>query len=159
MPMSRFHGGTAEMSLPSTSTRPAFAWAKPAITRSRVDFPEPEGPSKAKNSPGSMVRLMSRSTSVFPNARAMSRNSTLTLAMVALIECLQRFEAQAACAHDAMRDIGAEPDQQHRDHAERGAGSAPDDRLHVKVDAVGCRRVRGGGHQHQGGGNFDRGSE
>ena len=85
MPMSRFHGGTAEMSLPSTSTRPERGRANPAITRSSVDFPEPEGPSSAKNSPGSMARLILRSTSVLPNASAMSWNSTLTLAMFAYL--------------------------------------------------------------------------
>nr|WP_246227176.1 hypothetical protein [Propioniciclava coleopterorum] len=30
---------------------------KPAIMRSVVDFPQPDGPSRVKNSPSAMVRL------------------------------------------------------------------------------------------------------
>jgi hypothetical protein len=39
---------------------------KPAISRSSVLLPLPDGPSSAKNSPGSMSRLTSFSTSVLP---------------------------------------------------------------------------------------------
>src|SRR5690606_34654538 len=41
------------MGLPSTSTRPAEAGVKPAITLSTVDLPQPEGPMMETNSPGS----------------------------------------------------------------------------------------------------------
>ena len=66
MPMSRFHGGIAVTSAPSTRSAPDCGWLKPAIMRSRVDLPEPEGPSRAKNSPGAMSRVTSRSTGVVP---------------------------------------------------------------------------------------------
>jgi hypothetical protein len=66
MPTLRRCGGVPLMSLPSTSSSPRWCWLKPAISRSRVDLPEPEGPSRAKNSPGSMSRLTSFSTSVLP---------------------------------------------------------------------------------------------
>ena len=55
MPTLRFHGGTPVTSRPPISSRPDWCWLKPAMRRSSVDLPEPEGPSSAKNSPGSTV--------------------------------------------------------------------------------------------------------
>ena len=66
MPTLRFHGTTPVTSLPPTSSSPAWCRAKPAMRRSSVDLPEPEGPRMAKNSPGSTVSVMSRSTGVLP---------------------------------------------------------------------------------------------
>src|SRR5688572_2613253 len=45
-----------------------------------VDFPQPEGPSSATNSPSSMVRLMPGITSTSPKRFATLRNSTLAIA-------------------------------------------------------------------------------
>ena len=53
-----------------------------AIKRSNVDFPEPDGPSSAKNSPGVIVRLIFFNTSVVPYDRLTSRHSTLTFFMM-----------------------------------------------------------------------------
>ena len=46
------------MSLPFSFTEPESGVSKPAIILNTVVFPEPEGPSSVKNSPG----LISRST-------------------------------------------------------------------------------------------------
>ena len=48
---SRAYGGSRETSLPPSSTVPSSGRSKPAITRSVVVLPEPEGPSIVKNSP------------------------------------------------------------------------------------------------------------
>ena len=66
MPTSRFHGGRVEMSVPPISTRPVWAVLNPAIRRKSVVLPQPEGPRKAKNSPGSIERFTSFSTGVEP---------------------------------------------------------------------------------------------
>ena len=66
MPTSRFHGGSGATSWPSSSTLPVCAWAKPAISLSRVVFPQPDGPRKAKNSPGWIESATSFSTWVDP---------------------------------------------------------------------------------------------
>jgi hypothetical protein len=66
MPTSRFHGGRSATSWPSIRTCPVCACAKPAISRSKVVLPQPDGPRKAKNSPGEMARFMSFSTGVLP---------------------------------------------------------------------------------------------
>ncbi len=55
MPTSRFHGGRRERSRPPTSTSPLCAWLKPAMSRSRVVLPQPDGPRNAKNSPGRIM--------------------------------------------------------------------------------------------------------
>ncbi|CFN73160.1 Uncharacterised protein [Bordetella pertussis] len=66
MPILRSQGGVAPMSRPSTSSCPWLCRLKPAIRRSRVDLPDPDGPSRAKNSPGSIWMLMSLRTSFLP---------------------------------------------------------------------------------------------
>jgi hypothetical protein len=46
------------MSRPANSIVPALWSSKPAIIRSVVVLPEPEGPSRVKNSPASISRSM-----------------------------------------------------------------------------------------------------
>src|SRR5688572_33346762 len=133
MPTSRFHGGMPVTSRPAMRMRPDWASAKPAISRSSVDFPDPEGPSRAKNSPGSTVTLTSRRTGVAPYERWMPDTSTRTLSIGP-----QRGE-------QAVRCIGADHHDRDREHAERGTRPATRDALHVKVDAVGHRRLARGG--------------
>jgi hypothetical protein len=55
----RLCGGTPDMSVPSSMILPAVGCSKPAISRSVVVLPQPEGPSREKNSPLSTVRSMS----------------------------------------------------------------------------------------------------
>src|SRR5215469_7082675 len=52
MPTRRSRGERARKSWPSNCTPPASGVSSPAITRSSVVLPEPEGPSSARNSPG-----------------------------------------------------------------------------------------------------------
>src|SRR5260370_25179240 len=53
------------MSVPSSRIRPAVGCSNPAISRSVVVFPHPDGPSSEKNSPLSTVRsTLSTATSV-----------------------------------------------------------------------------------------------
>ncbi|MNC92395.1 hypothetical protein D3C83_88140 [compost metagenome] len=66
MPILRSHGGTRVTSSPPTRIAPDSGCRKPASSRSSVDLPEPEGPSRAKNSPGSIAMLTSESTCVRP---------------------------------------------------------------------------------------------
>jgi hypothetical protein len=57
----RSYGGLRVTSVPWSWTEPESASSKPAITRSVVVLPEPDGPSIVKNSPG-MISSESRST-------------------------------------------------------------------------------------------------
>ena len=49
--------------LPSIRISPEVAGCKPAIKWSRVDLPQPEGPTMQRNSPGLTFRLMSSKAS------------------------------------------------------------------------------------------------
>ena len=50
-----------------TTTHPASGCSKPAIIRSSVVLPQPDGPSTARSSPGSMSRFSSRTALTEPN--------------------------------------------------------------------------------------------
>src|SRR5437763_5608263 len=62
----RSPGGSPSIRSPSSHTSPESALSRPAMMRSRVDLPDPEGPRKAMNSRSSRVRLTSSSTGVAP---------------------------------------------------------------------------------------------
>ena len=49
--MPRFWGGTGVTSSPPITTEPASGCSSPATIRSSVDFPEPDGPSRATSDP------------------------------------------------------------------------------------------------------------
>ena len=65
MPMS---GIGLVTSRPSTETVPAVAGRSPATMRSRVDLPQPLGPTRETNSPASTDREMPASASTGPLA-------------------------------------------------------------------------------------------
>src|SRR4051794_40604689 len=75
--MSRLLAGVREMSLPSTRTWPEVGWSKPASRRSAVVLPQPEGPSRASSSPGSIVRSRPSSADIEPKTRRTLRYSTV----------------------------------------------------------------------------------
>ena len=60
MPALRFHGGNSVTSWPASRTRPAVGSMKPATMRKVVVLPQPEGPSRTRNSPSAMVSETSR---------------------------------------------------------------------------------------------------
>ena len=62
MPMSRRCTGVSVTSSPPTTMRPASGSSKPAIMRRLVVLPQPDGSSRAKNSPGCTVRSMQSTT-------------------------------------------------------------------------------------------------
>src|ERR1700722_12204436 len=68
-------------SLPSSSTRPRVACARPPITCSIVDFPHPDGPMIETNSPGMISMLTPRSagTSTLPCRYTFHRFSVLSM--------------------------------------------------------------------------------
>src|SRR5690606_2576447 len=53
----RWKAGTPCIGRPRSSTSPSSGCSKPAIMRRVVVLPQPEGPSRAKNSPSAMSRL------------------------------------------------------------------------------------------------------
>src|SRR5512142_2215640 len=57
--MPRARGGRSVTTLPPMSTSPRVGSSSPAIIRRSVDFPEPDGPGKTRNSPSRVTRLTS----------------------------------------------------------------------------------------------------
>ena len=64
----RWFGGTIVTSLPSMWMFPRVGTSKPASIRSRVVFPQPEGPSSEKNSPCSISKFASLTARTDPKS-------------------------------------------------------------------------------------------
>jgi len=58
MAMSRSAGSTSLTTRPSMSILPEVVVSRPAIMRSSVDLPQPEGPTSTQNWPSPTSRLM-----------------------------------------------------------------------------------------------------
>src|SRR5579884_1669325 len=65
--MSRSLGSTWFTTCPSIATVPALTVSRPATMRSRVDLPQPEGPTTTTSSPSATSQLMPCTTSRPPN--------------------------------------------------------------------------------------------
>src|SRR4026208_164663 len=76
MAMSRSRGRTSFTSLPSISIVPFSMSSSPAMVLSRVDLPQPEGPTSTVNSPDETWRLTPRSTSTGPKRLCSPRITT-----------------------------------------------------------------------------------
>src|SRR5688572_7740789 len=79
--MPRRSGGSRVMSRPPTEMRPALTATKPEIARSSVVLPQPDGPSRATNSPAATASDTFFSTGVAPYATSRSATSRVALAM------------------------------------------------------------------------------
>src|SRR5688572_14121256 len=64
----RLDGASSVMSLPSMRMAPDVRSSRPAIMRSSVDLPQPEGPTKTTNSPFLMSRLAPGMMTTSPKA-------------------------------------------------------------------------------------------
>src|SRR5690554_6234507 len=62
------------MSTPPKATLPVSAYSRPAMMRSRVVLPDPEGPSRAISSPESILRLTVSSARKAPKRLLMLRS-------------------------------------------------------------------------------------
>src|SRR5471032_3212119 len=69
MPMSRTWAGSLSMRLAPKRISPPSSSLKPAIMRSRVVLPQPDGPSRVKNSPCSTVRVTLSTARTVPKVR------------------------------------------------------------------------------------------
>ena len=71
MAMPRLAGGTRVMSRPPMLSVPSLILSNPAIMRSSVLLPQPEGPTNTQNSPGATCRSRSWMTSWSPKRLTM----------------------------------------------------------------------------------------
>ena len=73
--------GVRPTSIPSMKTEPRSGCSSPAMMRSSVDLPQPDGPSRAKNSPVSIRSETPASAVTAPNRLQIP--STLTASVMA----------------------------------------------------------------------------
>ncbi|MDT4884476.1 hypothetical protein FQZ97_1206220 [compost metagenome] len=66
MAMPRFTGSAVVMSSPSMKRLPPVIGSSPAMQRSSVDLPQPDGPTRTTNSPLSIARSALRMISRLP---------------------------------------------------------------------------------------------
>src|SRR5260370_19135146 len=110
----RLVGGSDVTSAPSIRMRPDVTSSSPAIRRSNVDLPQPDGPTKTTNSPSAISRLMSGIAANSPNALRTPSRVMLPMASSSF------HGAKGEAAHQALLREPAE--HQDRPDRERGRG-------------------------------------
>ena len=84
MAMPRFAGSTPFISRPSMRRSPEVWPSSPAMMRSSVDFPQPDGPTKTVNSPRSTARSTPFRISVAPKLLRMALRSSAAVRLAAV---------------------------------------------------------------------------
>src|SRR6186713_2281280 len=79
--MSRSLGWTWLTTRPPISISPPVMFSRPAIMRSSVDLPQPEGPTRTQNSPSAIATSTPRTTSVEPKDLRTCLRATLAMAL------------------------------------------------------------------------------
>src|ERR1700734_2284150 len=128
--MSRSFGATEFTSLPSMRISPSLTVSSPAIIASSVDLPQPDGPTRAMNSPVRASRSMPFSTSTAPNR--LCSPETVSVAIVA--RSFDRALGEAANEILAAEEINQE--RRHSPDQDRGAR----DIVGVSVHLTGRKR-------------------
>src|SRR6516162_6093263 len=113
----RLAGGRLVTSAPSISIRPPVASSSPAISRSKVDLPQPEGPTKTTNWPSSISRSMEGMMMVSPKALRTSLSTILPV--ISPPPCYSFDGAEGEAAHELALGEPAQ-DQDRRDRHGRG---------------------------------------
>src|SRR5215212_955197 len=147
MPTWRCSTGRLRASLPANRTRPPSANSSPARTRSSVVLPEPDGPSKPRNSRSSISRFTLSRTSVGPNR--FLRPSTWIFTARLLVDSRNRSCPETPLQHG----LDAEGDERHegqeRGDCERGRkGVIVVKNLDVQRHCVGEANDVAGDHRH-----------
>src|SRR6267142_3524180 len=157
MDMPRFSGGSerpgAEIVRPSSSMVPSLGSRKPAIIRSVVVLPQPDGPSSETNSPR-VSASVARSTAVkAPKRQVTSRRTSLLIGL--------RVHGRARPAQHEVAADHPEADHHQRDgdHDEHEAdrGEQLEVALVALVEQQHREHLGAGGVEEDGGGQLARG--
>src|SRR5918999_4732919 len=135
MPMSRVCGGLSVMSSPCRWMRPSVGFSRPAIIRSNVVFPHPEGPRKE-------ISFPSGSSSSTPATATTSAKRLTTLSSVRPARCSTRLSA-----HYRLGPAIVDPVLPHVVDTvigtQRGIGARPGERLVLLVGEIHVLLVHG----------------
>src|SRR4051812_29987588 len=85
MATSRSLGGTPVMSRSPIQIEPWSTSSRPASMRSEVDFPQPDGPTRTRNSPSAMSRLRRSTAGRSEPGKSLAALSNLTVVMTLLL--------------------------------------------------------------------------
>src|SRR3954453_22990791 len=119
MAMPRWAGGRSLTSMPSIHNSPSVISSSPAIRRSKVDLPQPDGPTKTTNSLSRMSRSIPLMMVSSPKLLIMPRNLTSAMSSpVSLSLSLDGAGSQAR--HDVF--LRCEEDDDDRQDRERDEG-------------------------------------
>src|SRR3989442_13452532 len=102
--MSRSLGGTRFTTLPPIAISPSVISSRPAIMRSKVDLPHPDGPTSAQRSPSAISTSTPRITWVVPKCLW-----TVRIATPAKAPPLSLRRPPRALDHDVVRAAGRKP--------------------------------------------------
>ena len=94
MPMSRLCTGRSVMSLPPTWTRPESGSSKPAIMRKDVVLPQPDGPSREKNSPAAMSSVTPSTATTRPSKVLVTFSSLMVAEVIRVTMLTPRPNAE-----------------------------------------------------------------
>src|SRR5215510_303567 len=126
----RFAAGSLATSFPSMMIRPPLTSSSPAMRRSSVDFPHPDGPTKTTKVPSSMSRSTPGMTVVLP--KTLRTPSSLMLPMRPpgwpLFDC-----AESEAAHELA--LAQPPQHQDRSDGEsrRGGKLGPEQAFRARI--------------------------
>src|SRR5689334_18061076 len=105
--MSRSRGETPFTTFPPMAMAPEVGSSSPAIIRSAVVFPQPDGPTRTMNSPSAMVQV-SASTAVVPFGKTFVISWNETSATVSTSRVRSRGSRQHDRTSQVLRAIGIE---------------------------------------------------
>src|SRR5215475_11695420 len=126
--MSRSAARLNVTSSPPSRMRPEVGSSRPAIMRSVVVLPQPEGPSRTKNSPFSTTKLESLTAAKSP--KLLCRFSTRISAIVLLRELTDDDEHHGARQHDGERPAVEDDGERLHQHEHAENDQADGDILH-----------------------------
>src|SRR2546421_2866978 len=141
--MLRSFGGTSVTSSPPISTSPSLTSSSPAIMRSVVLLPQPEGPTSTTNSLSAISRSMPRTAKV--SSYFLTRLRSVTCAIAFPLGCARRQTGDVIVHEESV-------DHERRQRAEQRAGHD----LRPGEDVAADQRGDDADRQHQ---LIDRGRE
>src|SRR3954447_23148169 len=150
--MSRSFGARSLTTSPPIFRSPSEMSSSPAIIRSAVDFPHPDGPTRIMNSASRIARFMCLTASKPSGYRLTTSSNSISAMSVRLLSALDRTRGQAG--DDALLEEQDEQDQRDRDHHRRSGDAAVGDLVLGRAGEERDRRrhgagLRGGRQRHR----------
>src|SRR5215203_5969305 len=115
--MSRSRGGRSLTRSPPMTRSPSVTSSSPAIIRSAVDFPQPDGPTRIMNSPSLMSRFMPFTASKPSGYRLVTSFRTISAIPLSL-----HCSGGEAGNDPALEDQYEDDDRDGHEHRGRGDG-------------------------------------